>query len=119
MRGLLRLLRGTDSLQRQVGNDGEAEMGDLLPDQEEKNPADNAGHNMLRQRLGKLLQTLSWREREILKMRFGLGDGYSYTLEEVAHVFRVTRERIRQLEYRALRRLQDPRNSAELVGFLD
>jgi RNA polymerase primary sigma factor len=62
---------------------------------------------------------LSWRDREILNMRYGLGDGYNYTLEEVARVFQVTRERVRQLEARALRMLQMPRHSAELVEFMD
>ena len=66
-----------------------------------------------------LLQTLGYREREIINLRFGLGDGYNYTLEEVASIFTVTRERIRQIEDRALRKLQEPSRSAELVGFLD
>ena len=66
-----------------------------------------------------LLENLSWREQEIIKMRFGLGDGYNYTLEEVAYVFQVTRERIRQIEARALQKLKDPRSSSHLVGFLD
>lgn len=74
---------------------------------------------MLKGRLGELLERLSWREREIINLRFGLGDGYNYTLEEVAYIFKVTRERIRQLEDRALRKLQDPRCSSELVGFID
>jgi RNA polymerase primary sigma factor len=74
---------------------------------------------MLQDRLRNLLEQLSWREREIVKMRYGLGDGYNYTLQEVAYVFRVTRERIRQLEARALRRLQNPQLSAQLVDFLD
>ena len=66
-----------------------------------------------------MLKTLSYREREIIKLRYGLGDGYSYTLEEVGHIFKVTRERIRQIEAKAVRKLQQPSRSAELIGFLD
>ena len=72
---------------------------------------------MLRSRIGKVLKTLSYREREIIKLRYGLGDGYSYTLEEVGHIFKVTRERIRQIEAKAVRKLQQPSRSQELVGF--
>ena len=74
---------------------------------------------MLHRRINKLLGNLGYREREIIKLRYGLGDGYNYTLSEVAYIFRVTRERIRQIESRALQRLQDPRVSSELVEFLD
>ena len=82
-------------------------------------PAAGAGHQMLQGRIRNLLQTLGYREREIINLRYGLGDGYNYTLEEVASIFKVTRERIRQIEDRALRKLQEPSRSAELVGFLD
>ena len=74
---------------------------------------------MLRERIEGVLATLSYREREIIKLRFGLGDGYSYTLEEVGAIFKLTRERIRQIEARAIRKLQQPSRSQELVGFLD
>ena len=73
---------------------------------------------MLRGRIAKVLKTLSYREREIIKLRYGLGDGYSYTLEEVGHIFKVTRERIRQIEAKAVRKLQQPSRSQELVGLL-
>ena len=72
-----------------------------------------------RNRIDRVLKTLSYREREIIKLRYGLGDGYSYTLEEVGHIFKVTRERIRQIEAKAVRKLQQPSRSQELVGFLD
>ena len=74
---------------------------------------------MLRNRIAKVLKSLSYREREIIKLRYGLGDGYSYTLEEVGHIFKVTRERIRQIEAKAVRKLQAPARSEELSGFLD
>ena len=75
--------------------------------------------DVLRNRIDRVLKTLSYREREIIKLRYGLGDGYSYTLEEVGHIFKVTRERILQIEAKAVRKLQQPSRSQELVGFLD
>ncbi len=118
-RAIIRLQRLPTSIHSTVGSTDETEFGDLLPDHSETEAGESAGHKMLQDRIRKLLNELSWREREIVKMRYGLGDGYNYTLQEVAYVFRVTRERIRQLEARALRRLQDPRVSAQLVDFLD
>jgi RNA polymerase primary sigma factor len=108
------------SLQQTAGLGDETEIGQLLPDELEEHPADQVGRRMLHERLLALLETkLSWREREIIKLRYGLGDGYNYTLEQVAYIFHVTRERIRQLERRALDKLQDPRCSSQLVGFVD
>jgi len=118
-RAISRMHHVPTSLHNTVGRGDDSEFGEFLPDKSESEPADAATQNMLRDQLTKLLRNLSWREREIVKMRFGLGDGYSYTLEEVAYVFRVTRERIRQIEARALRRLQAPQLSSQLVGFLD
>jgi RNA polymerase primary sigma factor len=74
---------------------------------------------MLRRRIDEVLKTLSYREREVIKLRFGLGDGFSYTLEEVGHIFQVTRERIRQIEGKAMRKLRMPTRSRELVGFVE
>jgi RNA polymerase primary sigma factor len=107
------------SLHRPIGTDDETEFGELLPDEQEREPEEEADLSMLRDRLDQALQTLSWREREILRLRFGLGDGYSYTLKQVAYIFQVTRERIRQIEKRAIAKLQQPISSGELVGFLE
>ena len=107
------------SLDRPVGNSEDSQFGDLLPDGAAKAPASGAAQGMLRGQISKVLKTLSYREREIIKLRYGLGDGYSYTLEEVGHIFKVTRERIRQIEAKAVRKLQQPARSQELVGFLD
>ena len=74
---------------------------------------------MLRQRIEQLLKTLSYREREILKLRYGIGDGYTYTLEEVGRIFKVTRERVRQVEAKAIRKLQHPVRARKLEGFVD
>jgi len=107
------------SLDRPVGNSEDSHFGDLLPDSGAENPAVGAAQEMLRNRIAKVLKSLSYREREIIKLRYGLGDGYSYTLEEVGHIFKVTRERIRQIEAKAVRKLQAPARSEELSGFLD
>src|SRR6056297_430407 len=118
-RRVLAMSRYPISLDRPVGNSEDSQFGDLLPDGAAQSPASGASQDMLRGRINKVLRTLSYREREIIKLRYGLGDGYSYTLEEVGHIFKVTRERIRQIEAKAVRKLQQPSRSQELVGFLD
>ena len=118
-RRVLAMSRYPISLDRPVGNSEDSHFGDLLPDGAAESPAIGATQEMLRRRITKVLKTLSYREREIIKLRYGLGDGYSYTLEEVGHIFKVTRERIRQIEAKAVRKLQQPSRSQELVGFLD
>ena len=118
-RRILAMNRFPISLDRPVGNSEDSHFGDLLPDGAAENPAIGATQEMLRTRITKVLKTLSYREREIIKLRYGLGDGYSYTLEEVGHIFKVTRERIRQIEAKAVRKLQQPNRSQDLVGFLD
>ena len=118
-RRVLAMSRYPISLDRPVGNSEDSHFGDLLPDAGAESPAIGAAQEMLRTRISKVLKTLSYREREIIKLRYGLGDGYSYTLEEVGHIFKVTRERIRQIEAKAVRKLQQPSRSQELSGFLD
>ncbi|HZZ28673.1 MAG TPA: sigma-70 family RNA polymerase sigma factor [Pirellulales bacterium] len=118
-RRVLAMSRYPISLDRPVGNSEDSHFGDLLPDSDAENPAVGAAQEMLRNRISKVLKTLSYREREIIKLRYGLGDGYSYTLEEVGHIFKVTRERIRQIEAKAVRKLQQPSRAQELLGFLD
>jgi len=118
-RRVLAMSRYPISLDRPVGNSEDSHFGDLLPDGAAESPSTGASQEMLRGRINKVLKTLSYREREIIKLRYGLGDGYSYTLEEVGHIFKVTRERIRQIEAKAVRKLQQPSRSQELVGFLD
>ncbi len=118
-RRVLAMSRFPISLDRPVGNSEDSHFGDLLPDGGAESPAIGAAQEMLRGRINKVLKTLSYREREIIKLRYGLGDGYSYTLEEVGHIFKVTRERIRQIEAKAVRKLQQPQRASELIGFLD
>jgi len=116
---ILRIRQLPASLDQTVGRGEDSKFADLLSQDDSEEPADGAGRQMLQRRIRHLLQTLGYREREIINLRYGLGDGYNYTLEEVASIFKVTRERIRQIEDRALRKLQEPSRSAELVGFLD
>lgn len=107
------------SLDQPIGKSDDSSYGDLLADEGVEQPADEASLHALQREIHQKLDRLAYREREILKLRYGLGDGYNYTLEEVATIFKVTRERIRQLEVRALQKLRDPGNSADLAGFLD
>ncbi len=118
-RRVLAMSRYPISLDRPVGNSEDSQFGDLLPDGTAESPSIGAAQEMLRDRINNVLKSLSYREREIIKLRYGLGDGYSYTLEEVGHIFKVTRERIRQIEAKAVRKLQQPSRSQDLVGFLD
>ncbi|NIP86522.1 MAG: sigma-70 family RNA polymerase sigma factor [Planctomycetales bacterium] len=119
VRQIVRISRTPLSLETPIGRSEDNKFADLLPHDQQQDPEEGATHQMLRGRVLKLLESLSWREREIIKLRYGLGDGQNYTLEEVAYVFKVTRERIRQIEARAMQKLQQPYRTAELTGFLD
>ena len=90
-----------------------------IEDEAAENPVETATQEMLRERIDQVLKTLTYREREIIKLRYGLGDGYTYTLEEVGRIFKVTRERVRQIEAKAVRKLQHPVRSRQLEGFLE
>ena len=117
---ILRMNQSPASLHVPVGNQENHEFGDLLPTVHEQPAHEHALHNMLQDRLHDVIDSrLNWREREIIKLRFGLGDGYDYTLEQIAHIFKVSRERVRQIEKRALQKLQEPNSSNELVEFVD
>ncbi len=106
------------SLDRPVGDGEDCCFGELIEDVESDNPVRNANNGILRQKIEALLKTLTYREREIIRLRYGLGDGYTYTLEEVGRIFKVTRERVRQIEAKAVRKLQHPVRSQQLAGFL-
>ena len=106
------------SLDRPVGDSEDASFGEFIEDSTSDNPVHSANHVILRQKIDGLLKTLTWREREIIRLRYGLQDGYTYTLEEVGRIFKVTRERVRQIEAKAVRKLQHPVRSKHLEGFL-
>ncbi len=107
------------SLDTPVGESEDSNFGDFLEDHTEETPADTAMQQMLRDKIDHVLKSLTYREREIIKLRYGLGDGYSYTLEETGRIFRVTRERIRQIESKALKKLQHHTRAAHLRGFVE
>ena len=107
------------SLETPIGEEEDSLLGDFIEDKDVENPAIQTAFTLLQEQLGSVLSTLPSREQEVLKMRFGLDDGYSLTLEEVGLYFNVTRERIRQIEAKALRRLRHPKRSRKLKDFLD
>ena len=106
------------SLDTPVGESEDGSFGELIEDASEGGPIEAAGREMLRDKIDHVLKSLTFREREIIKLRYGLGDGYSYTLEETGRIFKVTRERIRQIESKALKKLQHETRTKHLVGFL-
>ena len=107
------------SLETPIGEEEDSLLGDFIEDKDVENPANQTAFTLLQEQLGTVLSTLPVREQEVLKMRFGLDDGYSLTLEEVGLYFNVTRERIRQIEAKALRRLRHPKRSRKLKDYLD
>ena len=118
VRQVYRMVQQPISLQSKVGDNDDAKYGDFIPDTTAENPSEQTAYAMLRERLGEILLTLTDRERQVLDYRFGLTDGFSRTLEEVGKQFNVTRERIRQIEAKALRKLRHPSRLKKLDGFL-
>ena len=106
------------SLDRPIGEGEDCSFGEFIEDSASENPVRKATNEILRDKIEGLLKTLTYREREIIRLRYGLGDGYTYTLEEVGRIFRVTRERVRQIEAKAVRKLQNPVRAQHLQGFL-
>lgn len=106
------------SLEKPVGEEEDSELGSFIPDEEAPTPSDSAYHNLLQDKLNDILTSLSPREARILRLRFGLYDGRSYTLEEVGQKFGLTRERIRQIEHEALDRLRHPSRSRQLRDYM-
>jgi RNA polymerase primary sigma factor len=106
------------SLDRPIGEGDDCSFGEFVQDTSTENPAKLANNNLLRERIEELLKTLTYREREIIRLRYGLADGYSYTLEEVGRIFKVTRERVRQIEAKAVAKLQNPVRSRYLEPFV-
>ena len=107
------------SLDTPVGESEDSSFGDFLEDSHHQAPAENAMHKMLKDKIDHVLKSLTYREREIIRLCYGLGDGYSYTLEETGRIFKVTRERIRQIESKALKKLQHATRAVHLQGFVD
>ncbi len=118
VRGILKIAQEPISLETPIGEEGDSHFGDFIEDKEAICPASATAFLMLREQMEKVLETLTEREQRVLRLRFGIGDGYPRTLEEVGTVFHVTRERIRQIEAKALRKLRHPKRSRKLKGFL-
>ena len=116
---VMKISRHPISLDRPVGESEDSYFGDFIEDHSSDNPVNAATTEMLKDKIDVVLKTLTYREREIIKLRYGLGDGYTYTLEEVGRIFKVTRERVRQIEAKAVRKLQHPIRSKQLKGFMD
>jgi RNA polymerase primary sigma factor len=118
-RRVMKISRHPISLDRPVGESEDSQFGDFIEDERQEAPSASATSEMLRTRINDVLKTLTYREREILKLRYGIGDGYTYTLEEVGRIFKVTRERVRQVESKAIRKLQHPVRRRRLSSFVD
>ncbi|MFA5292254.1 MAG: RNA polymerase sigma factor RpoD [Phycisphaerae bacterium] len=118
-RRVLKISKHPISLDRPIGESEDSYFGDFIEDESAESPVQSATHEMLKERIDEILKTLTYREREIIKLRYGLGDGYTYTLEEVGRIFKVTRERVRQVEAKAIRKLQHPVRCRRLEGFVD
>ncbi|MDD5495998.1 MAG: RNA polymerase sigma factor RpoD [Candidatus Omnitrophica bacterium] len=118
VRGILKIAQEPISLQTPIGDEGDTHFGDFIEDKRAVSPANATAYSMLREEMGDVLGTLTEREKKVLRLRFGIGDGYPRTLEEVGAIFRVTRERVRQIEAKALRKLRHPTRSRRLKNFL-
>ncbi len=118
-RKVIKISKHPISLDRPIGEGDDGFFGDFIEDKRAESPINSATNEMLKEKLDDVLGTLTYREREIIKLRYGLGDGYTYTLEEVGKIFKVTRERVRQIEAKAVRKLQHPIRSRLLEGFLE
>lgn len=119
VREIMRVAQEPVSLETPIGEEEDSHLGDFIPDEDAPAPSDVASHTLLKEQLGEVLATLTPREEKVLKLRFGLEDGRSRTLEEVGKEFNVTRERIRQIEAKALRKLRHPSRSKRLKDFLE
>jgi RNA polymerase primary sigma factor len=119
VREILKIAQEPVSLETPIGEEDDSHLGDFIEDQEATSPAEHAAYELLKEQLESVLDTLTDREENVLRLRFGLDDGRTRTLEEVGKVFGVTRERIRQIEAKALRKLRHPSRSKQLKDFLE
>jgi RNA polymerase primary sigma factor len=119
VRGIMKIAQEPVSLETPIGEEEDSHLGDFIPDEDAPAPSEAAAFAMLKEQLTDVLDTLTPREEKVLRLRFGLDDGRARTLEEVGREFEVTRERIRQIEAKALRKLRHPSRSKKLKDFLD
>ncbi|MDZ4860577.1 MAG: RNA polymerase sigma factor RpoD [Candidatus Hydrogenedentes bacterium] len=119
VRSILKIAQEAISLETPVGDDGDSNFGDFIEDKSAESPANATAFTVFQEKLDEVLSSLTEREEKVLRLRFGLGDGYPRTLEEVGSVFNVTRERVRQIEAKALRKMRHPTRARDLKPFLD
>ena len=119
VREIMKIAQDPVSLETPIGEEEDSHLGDFIPDDDSPAPQDAASYAMLREQIKEVLHTLTPREEHVLKLRYGLNDGRTHTLEEVGKEFNITRERIRQIEAKALRKLRHPSRSKRLKDFLD
>lgn len=119
VRSILKIAQEPISLQTPIGDEGDTSFGDFIEDKKAVSPANATAYAMLKEEMDSILNTLTEREKRVLRLRFGIGDGYPRTLEEVGGIFNVTRERVRQIEAKALRKLRHPIRSKRLKNFLE
>ena len=119
VKGILKIAQEPISLQTPIGDEGDTSFGDFIEDKSAVSPANATAYSMLKEQMDDVLMTLTEREEKVLRLRFGIGDGFPRTLEEVGQIFNVTRERVRQIEAKALRKLRHPTRSRRLKNFLD
>jgi RNA polymerase primary sigma factor len=119
VRAVMKMAQQPISLQSPVGDGDDSSFGDFIEDKSSENPSDTTSFALLKEKLTNVLTSLSGRERQVLELRFGIGDGNARTLEEVGKQFRVTRERIRQIEAKALRKMRHPTRLKHLHGFIE
>jgi RNA polymerase primary sigma factor len=119
VREIMKIALDPVSLETPIGEEEDSHLGDFIEDCDSHAPAEAVSYTLLREQLNEVLHTLTPREEQVLKLRFGLDDGRTRTLEEVGKVFNITRERIRQIEAKALRKLRHPSRARHLRGFLD
>ncbi len=119
VKGILKIAQEPISLQTPIGDEGDTSFGDFIEDKSAVSPANATAYTMLKEQMDDVLMTLTEREEKVLRLRFGIGDGYPRTLEEVGQMFNVTRERVRQIEAKALRKLRHPTRARKLKNFLE
>ena len=119
IKAILKIAQEPISLQMPIGDEGDTHFGDFIQDKKAVSPANETVRSMLKEEMESAMHTLSERERKILILRFGINDGCLRTLEDVGNIFRVTRERVRQIEAKALKKLRHPTRSRRLRSFLD
>ena len=119
VRGIIKIAQHPISLETPIGDEGDTSFGDFIEDKSAISPANATAYAMLKEQMDEVLETLTEREQKVLTLRFGIGDGYPRTLEEVGKIFNVTRERVRQIEAKALKKLRHPIRAKKLKNFLD